>query len=97
MLRRPRSFVVMGLPAPPTRRISELLGPNLVRPPTPRGLPPRLLVDTYRIRRAFDLDQVLPSMTIHDLNAISALERIMCFVRTLWRRKKKVKFAHPSV
>jgi hypothetical protein len=97
MLRRPGSFVVIGLPAPSTRRISELLGLNLVRPPTPRGLSPRLLVNTYRIRRAFDLDQVLPPMTIHDLNAISALEQIMCFVMTPWRRKKKVKFAHPSV
>jgi hypothetical protein len=82
-------------PAPPNRRISELLGPNPVRPPTPVGWsrPPR--EDSTYISSSYVPERRLPPMKQEDLTAISIMARFKRITRRLLGGKKKVLFEEP--
>jgi hypothetical protein len=86
---------IMALPAPPNRRVSELLGPNLVRPPTPIGWSQPPTKDAMYINSSFDLERKLPPMRKEDLTAISIMARFKRITRRLLGGKKKVQFEGP--
>jgi hypothetical protein len=86
---------IMALPAPPNRRVSELLGPNLVRPPTPIGWSQPPTKDAMYINSSFDLERKLPPMRKEDLTAISIMARFKRITRRLLGGKKKVQIEGP--
>jgi hypothetical protein len=86
---------IMAPPAPPNRRISELLGLNPVRPPTPAGWSRSPREDSTYISISCDLERRLPPMKQEDLTAISIMARFKRITRRLLGGKKKVLFEEP--
>jgi hypothetical protein len=86
---------IMALSPPPNRRISDLLGPNPVRPPTPTGwsCPPK--EDSIYVSSSYDPERRLPPMKQEDLTAISIMARFNRITRRLLGGKKKVLFEEP--
>jgi hypothetical protein len=94
-LPRKKPVGVMALPAPPNRRVSELIGPNPTRPPTPAGWsrPPK--EDLLYVNSTFDPERKLPPMKKEDLTAISIMARFKRITRRLLGGRKKVQFEEP--
>jgi hypothetical protein len=86
---------IIALPITPNRRMSELLGENPVRPPTPAewSRPPK--EDSTYISSSYDLEWRLPPMKQEDLTAISIMARFKRITRCLLGGKKKVLFEEP--
>jgi hypothetical protein len=86
---------IMALPAPPNRRVLELMGPNPIRPPTPTGWSQPPTVDAVYINSSLDPERKLPPMRKEDLTAISIMARFKRITRRLLGGKKKVQFEGP--
>jgi hypothetical protein len=73
--------------------MSELLGPNLVRPPTPARWSRPLREDSIYVNSSCDPERRLPPMKVEDLTAISMMARLKKFTKRLLKGKKnKVEF-----
>jgi hypothetical protein len=81
---------IMALPAPPNRRIFELLGPNPVRPPTPAGWYRPPIEDTTYVSSSYDPERKLPPMKHEGLTANSIMARFKHITRRLLGGKRKV-------
>jgi hypothetical protein len=86
---------VMALPASLNRRVSELIDPNPVRPPTPAGWSRPPTEDSMYVNNLFDPERKLPPMRKEDLTAISIMARFKRITRRLLGGKKKVQFEEP--
>jgi hypothetical protein len=86
---------IMALPVSPNRKVSELLGPNPVRPPIPPGWSQPPAEDSMYINNSFDPERKLPPMKKEDMTAILIMERFKRITRHLLGGKKNVQFEGP--
>jgi hypothetical protein len=86
---------IMALPVSPNSKVSELLGPNPVRPPTPARWSRPPTEDAMYVNSSYDPERKLPSMKEEDLNAISIMARFKHITRCMLGGKKKVQFEEP--
>jgi hypothetical protein len=86
---------IMALPVLPNRRMSELLRPSPVRPPTPTGWSRSPKEDSIYVSSSYDPERRLPPMKMEDLTAISIMARFKRFNRRLLEGKKKMLFEEP--